>query len=246
MSAWFAARRPKPEARLRIFGFPYAGGAASVFREWHDLLPATVELLPVELPGRGARWNEPPFTRLGQLVEALADAIVPYLDRPFHFFGHSLGAFVSFELARQLRRGGQPQPARLCVSAARAPHIAVVDRRLRDLPEPRLKRTLLELNGTPRAVLEHDELMRMVLPVLRADFAVYETYGYVSEPPFDFPIAVCGGMDDDQVSPNALAAWREHTRAAFSLRIVPGDHFFLHEQQSRAVLVRELTGANGG
>src|ERR1039458_7197841 len=101
---WISCRRPGPEARLRLFCFPYAGAGALIFRTWSDGLPADVEVCPVQLPGRGTRLMERPFTQLSLLIEALAQALVPFLDKPFAFFGHSLGALVSFELARRIRR----------------------------------------------------------------------------------------------------------------------------------------------
>src|SRR5450759_4546174 len=102
-ASWIACRKPNPQARLRLFCFPYAGTGASIFRTWSDGLPAEVEVCPVEFPGRGTRLMETPFTQLSPLVQALAQALVPLMDKPFAFFGHSLGALVGFELARQLR-----------------------------------------------------------------------------------------------------------------------------------------------
>ena len=119
--SWIACRTPNPQARLRLFCFPYAGAGASIFRTWSDGLPADVEVCPVQIPGRGTRLMETPFTQLAPMVEALAQTIGPLLDKPFAFFGHSLGALVGFELARQLRRQSGVQPVRLFVSADRAP-----------------------------------------------------------------------------------------------------------------------------
>jgi medium-chain acyl-[acyl-carrier-protein] hydrolase len=224
--SWIACRKPNPQARLRLFCFPYAGIGASIFRTWSDGLPADVEVCPVQFPGRGTRLMEAPFTQLSPLVQALAQTLVPLLDKPFAFFGHSLGALVGFELARQLRRQSGVQPVRLFVSADRAPQIPHRERPIHALPEGEFLVELRRLNGIPGKVLEEAELMQIMLPVLRADFAVYETYVHSTEPPLNCPISTFGGLQDHRVSRGDLEAWRDQTSGSFSLRMFPGDHFF--------------------
>jgi medium-chain acyl-[acyl-carrier-protein] hydrolase len=229
--SWIALRKPNPQARLRLFCFPYAGTSAAIFRAWPDGLPAHVEVCPVQFPGRAARLAEPPFRQLSPLVEALAQALVPLLDKPFAFFGHSLGALVAFELARQLRRQSGIQPLHLFASAARAPQTPPRHRPIHALPEPDFLVELRRLNGIPKKVLEHAELMQIMLPMLRADFVVFETYAYSTEPPLNCGITSFGGLQDHRVTRGDLEAWRDQTTAAFSLRMFPGDHFFLNATQ---------------
>lgn len=242
--SWIACRKPRPQARLRLFCFPYAGGGALIFRTWADGLPADVEVCPVQLPGRGTRLMEPLFTQLSPLIQALAQALLPLLDKPFAFFGHSLGALVSFELARQLRRQYGVQPVRLFVSASRAPQLPHRGLPIHTRSEGDFLAELRHLNGTPREVLDHEELMQISLPVLRADFAVYETYVYPTEPPLNYPISAFGGLRDRTVSQSDLEAWREQTSVSFSLQMFPGDHFFLNTTQPLLlrVLSQELHG----
>jgi len=242
--SWIAFRKPNPQARLRLFCFPYAGTGASIFRTWSEGLPADVEVCPVQFPGRGTRLKETPFTELLPLVQALAQALVPLLDKPFAFFGHSLGALVSFELARQLRRQAGVQPVRLFVSADRAPQIPQRDRPIHALPDSEFLVELRRLNGIPEKVLEDVELMQVMLPVLRADFAVYETYVYSVEAPLNCPISIFGGLRDHRVSRDDLEAWRDQTSVSFSLQMFPGDHFFLNTTQPLLlqVLSEELRG----
>jgi medium-chain acyl-[acyl-carrier-protein] hydrolase len=238
--SWIPLGKPDPEARLRLFCFPYAGGGALVFRNWSDGLPADVEVCPVQLPGRGTRLMEHPFTQLPPLVAALAQALSPLLDKPFAFFGHSLGALVSFELARQLRRQYGVHPVRLFVSAGRAPQIPHRGPPIHILPEKEFLAELRRLNGTPSELLDHKELMVIMLPLLRADFAVYETYVYSSEPPLNCPISAFGGLQDRKVNNSDLEAWRAQTNISFSLRMFPGDHFFLKQPLLLRVLSQEL------
>jgi len=244
LDSWIACRKPNPQARLRLFCFPYAGTGASIFRAWSDGLPADVEVCPVQFPGRGTRLMETPFTQLSPLVQALAQALVPLLDKPFAFFGHSLGALVGFELARHLRIQSGLQPVRLFVSADRAPQTPPRDRPIHALPEEEFLVELRRLNGIPGKVWEEADLMQIMLPVLRADFAVYETYVYSAEPPLSCPISIFGGLQDRRVSRGDLEAWRDQTSVSFSLRMFPGDHFFLNAAQSLLLqaLSQELPG----
>ena len=247
MSPWINCPKPNPGAKLRLFCFPYAGGSALIYQRWPDVLPASIELCAVQLPGRGARHAERPFARIGPLVEAAAENLLPYMDRPFALFGHSIGAIISFELARHLRRKHQLEPVRLLVSGRRAPHVPDTEPPTYDLPEPEFIEKLRQLNGTPQEVMEHAELMQLMIPLLRADFAISETYSYYEEAPLSCPISAYGGLQDTEVPRENLEAWREHTTAAFVLRMLPGDHFFINQSQSHLtwMVARELATTLG-
>ena len=227
--AWFVCPRPNPQAALRLFCFPYAGGGVSIFHGWPNLLPPTVEVYSVQLPGRGRRLMEKPFDRMPDLVEAVSKAILPHLDKPFAFFGHSLGAIISFEVSRRLKKEHRREPEHLFVSGSGAPQTSRSGRALHNLPDSKFIKGLRELDGTPREILENTELMRLLLPTLRADFAVSETYVYEPAPPLDCPITAFGGLQDREVNRKRLESWRSQTRASFSLQMFAGDHFFLHD-----------------
>lgn len=227
-ASWLAFPRRSPQASLRLFCFPYAGGNSLIFRSWADFLAPYVEVCAVQLPGRGARMNEPPFAQLPALVDAAARALLPHMDQPFAFFGHSMGAMIGFELARHLRDENKPQPRHLFVSGRRAPQVIDTSPSTYNLPEPEFIEELHRLNGTPKQVLEHEELMRLILPILRTDFAICQTYDYLPAPPLDCPISVYGGLRDQGVPRELLEGWRAQTNATFILRMLPGDHFFIH------------------
>jgi medium-chain acyl-[acyl-carrier-protein] hydrolase len=179
------------------------------------------------MPGRERRLGEPPFKQLRPLVEACGQALLSSLDRPFAFFGYSLGARVCFEVARWLRSRQGVTPRALFVAARRAPHIPAAGAGIHNLPEPQFLEGLSNLGGIPRQVLENPALLRLMLPLLRADFALSYEYGYQPEPPLDCPITAFGGLDDEHVNRDSLESWREHTRGAFALHMLPGGHFFL-------------------
>jgi medium-chain acyl-[acyl-carrier-protein] hydrolase len=177
------------------------------------------------------RLRESPFTQLEPLVQHLANAILPYLDKPFAFFGHSMGGLVSFELTRLLRTEYGVSPVHLFVSSHRAPQVPDPDPPIHALPESEFLEELRRFNGTPEAVLKNAELMQLILPSLRADFAVVETYAYTPEPPLDCLITAFGGLQDREVSCDELKSWREQTNASFVLEMFPGAHFFLHSAE---------------
>ena len=202
--------------RVRLFCFPYAGGGVSIFRSWQENLPVTIEVCPVQLPGRGARTAEPPYTELDQLVGSIGHGLAPLLDEPFAFFGHSMGALIAFELARHLKQEYRAEPVHLFVSGRCSPQT---------VNEP----FDLELIGSRLSeMLADSELMELMLPVLRADVALCQSYVYTPGPPFSFPITAFGGLDDRGVSRTAIEGWRQHTTGPFVLRMLPGDHLFLN------------------
>lgn len=236
---WIARIQPKPQAGLRLFCFPYAGGGTSTFQPWSRLLPPEIELCPVKLPGREGRLNETPYHQLQPLVETLVEVLQPFFDKPFAFFGHSLGALVSFELARQLRRQGLPAPSYLFVSGSNAPHWPDPTPPLHQLPDAIfVDRLRHRYDGIPAAIWQDAELMQLFLPALRADFEMLETYVYLDESPLAIPVAIFGGQEDDQTTQAGLAAWREQAQQTFYLKMFSGGHFFL--QNARMALIQTL------
>jgi medium-chain acyl-[acyl-carrier-protein] hydrolase len=236
--SWVTCPRPNPNARTRLFCFPYAGSGASIYRTWPALVSPDVEVCPIQLPGRENRLKEPPFTWLAPLIQKLGQALAGYLDRPYAFFGHSMGVLVSFELARYLRRQGQNLPIHLFVLAHHAPQVPYPAPPISQLPTALLTEQLRLLEGTPEEVLQSDEIMRVMLPVLRSDFALCEMYTYHDEEPFDCSISVFGGSDDPRVRYADLVAWQQQTTGSCALRMFPGGHFFW--QNAREPLVRSI------
>jgi len=205
------------------------------FRTWPEDLPDHIEVCAIELPGRGRRINEIPVSDLGSIVDSLADAVMPLLDRPFALFGFSFGALVCFELARELGVRRAPAPVHLCVSGAKAPQLLVGRSSTHKLQDAQLIDEVRRIGGTPEAVLENEELIAALLPAFRADFEALETYEYSGRPPLACPILALGGARDNLVDHPSLQAWAHHTAVGFELKMFPGDHFFIQESQPQVL-----------
>ena len=213
-------------ALMRIFCFPYAGGGASVFRQWSGALPDRVEVCAVQPPGRENRISESPISNVHELVMRILPGMAPLFDKPFVFFGYSTGALVAFELVRELERQQMPLPENLIVGAARAPHIPEPSP-LHHLPEDEFFRELKRFSGTPEAILQNKELMEIYEPILRADLAIEETYVLKDESPVNVPVSAFYGIEDQEAPEEVMAPWARYTTSGFDLVGFHGGHFFI-------------------
>jgi len=216
---------------MRLFCLPYAGGSARVFAGWADGLPAAVEVCPLELPGRGLRFHEEPADRLEPVVADLIGAVLSRAELPFAVLGYSYGALLGFELARRLERYHGLRAEHLVVAAMRAPTWPRPEDPVSALSDAQFRRRLAVLGGTPPEVLANDALMEIMIPILRADFTVVDTYRYQGAAPLTCPVTTFGGLDDDTVPCAALDAWRHCTTGPFARHTLPGGHFLLRTAQ---------------
>lgn len=229
--------RGQGHAGLRLYCFSHGGGNANSYLPWQDSLGSDIELRAVELPLRGMRLHEAPYTTMAALVHDLAAVIAADHDgRPFAFFGHSLGALLAFELTRRLRDDGGLLPLRLIVSGSAAPWRSAPLPPLHELPDAQLIAALREMGGTPEAVLDETDLMHFLLPQIRADFALLAQYRYTPALPLPLPITVFAGRSDTHTSIASVHAWAE-AGSASDVDWFDGGHFFIYEQQD-AVLAR--------
>ncbi|AJY38230.1 thioesterase domain protein (plasmid) [Burkholderia humptydooensis] len=216
-----------------------------MFRGWPERFPATVDVRPLHPPGRGRRFHDALLYRLDEMADEVTEAITPLLDLPYALFGHSMGASMAFEVAQRLKARRLPQPACLVVSARGAPHLTGNAPPIHDLPDDRFLDEVMRMNGTPPDVMAEPDIVKMILPILRADFEAIETYRPKSRPPLDCRLVALGGRDEPG-SVDAVNSWQAYATGGFRGELVPGGHFFLRDRGTRLfdILNDELGRSN--
>lgn len=220
--------RPPDDGSPALLCFPHAGAGASSFRPWEGAL-REAHVCPVQLPGREDRFPEEPFRTVGPLVDAALDALAPALRGPFAVYGHSVGALVAYEFTRALRRAGGPRPVHLFVSGRVAPQLRNPGSALHELPEPEFLRFVHSMGGIPAHALRSRAFAELIVPLLRADISVNETYAHREEEPLDLPLTALAGHEDPRVPTDWVRPWAAHTKREFAFHVLPGGHFFPYE-----------------
>ena len=229
------------DAPLRMFCFPYAGGSATIFKDWGNFIPENIEICAIQLPGRGSRMREKAHTNTPELILDLHKNLLSYIkEKQCIFYGHSMGALIAFELARLLR--DEENLTQLVVSGHRAPHLPLRLPTLYDLPPDKFLQEIKNLGGMQKQIVENVELMNLLSPIIRADFTICDTYQYQETEPLHIPISALGGINDPRVNSKEIELWQKHTTEKFYFQILPGEHFFIHSHESVFfdVVVREI------
>ena len=227
MSKWFKEFRLTDQPSCRLFCFPYACGGASLFRHWPKSLPANVDVLGMQAPGRECRYQEPPVGSLTETVGILRKEIDKYLDAPSVFVGHSSGALVAFELLRSLDHAAKRCVKAIVISAKRAPHLPRIKGPIHDLPFDELLQKLKTMDSIPDGLLEDRALMRLFTPLIRADFALSETYRFVAAPKERTKAVLFWGRDDADVPRESMLEWQRHFSQEIELHTFDGPHLFI-------------------
>ncbi|WP_172381342.1 thioesterase II family protein [Streptomyces sp. MNP-20] len=227
-------RARRPGHRRRLICFPHAGAGAAAYTAWAERLPADVELVAVQLPGRQNRITEEPFTEVGPLVRVLVHALRAVLDGPVAFFGHSCGAALAYELAQALRARGHRGPEQLFLSAQPAPGRTGV-RQLHELPDDEFRAEIIRLGGIEAEILADEDVMGSLLTVLRADFALWERHRLTAGPPLECPVTVLAGTADPRSPVDTLSAWSACTTKDVTTRLYEGGHFYFLDRLADVV-----------
>lgn len=226
-STWFVRRQPRPRAAMRLYCFGLAGSNASLFQDWSDHMPAEIEVCAVQLPGRQKRLREPPARRLEPVADTLAE-LISADDLPYCVFGACTGALLAYEAVCRVRACGGAEPYRFFATCCRAPQLPDRDAPIHQLSDEELLAEIKKLGGTEVEVVNHPELMKMLLGVLRADFEMAETYSPAdSWSRLQCRVTTIAGSEDSIVDPDEIAAWRDVSEGDFSQICLPGGHFLV-------------------
>lgn len=233
--------------KTRLFCFPYAGGSAAVFSNWKRFLHNDIEVVPVELSGRGRRMGEAFYESVDEAVEDIYHRICLSLDSsPYSFFGHSMGTLIVYELCKKIRSMGGAMPLHLFVSGRYPPHIRKEKRNYHNLPEDEFKEEIMKIGGTDLQVFEDKELYRLFIPILRSDYKLVEEYAYVERDfKLDCNVTVFNGRADDIATYDDLLQWRKHTLGTSRIYEFDGGHFFIHDHAEEVIGIINETMLEG-
>ncbi|MEV2279133.1 alpha/beta fold hydrolase [Nocardiopsis sp. NPDC049922] len=239
-TAWLHSVGDPPDSRLQLVCLPYAGSLVPPFLDWAPHLPPRVAMLSAQLPGRGPSHGTPEPKSIPEMAEALVDPLLECLRGPFALFGHSMGALISFELARALEDLGAPL-RRLFVSSYRAPQLPMGRRQLHLAPDTELVGHLDVLSDG--SLRDSRDVAEYLLPILRRDLRLCETYEFTGGTPLRTPITAFHGVEDPLFSNAEVQRWCELTEAEFAFFEFPGGHFHVKESK-REVLAHVLREAD--
>ena len=232
---WFHIKKPMPNAKMRLFCFPYAGGSAQIYVDWHEYLPDSVEVVALQYPGRGSRFADPLIGTCKEMVDSIIPEMLPALNKPFALFGHSNGGMVSFELARELYKRGVTNQLHHFLSAKRAIHLPPVRKPMHNLPFDEFIEQIVDLGGTPPEILAQKELMELFVPILRSDFSLGETFSYQDTHKLHCDATLLYGSEDNDVPKEDVLAWQQLIEKPVDTHEFEGGHFFINSGKEKVL-----------
>ncbi|XP_051872377.1 S-acyl fatty acid synthase thioesterase, medium chain isoform X1 [Pristis pectinata] len=233
----------KPEALFRLICFPWAGGGSIHYAQWGKLFNNSIEVYSIRLPGRETRSKEPFVQNLQQVIDEIANILLPSLkEKPFAFFGHSFGAYLSYATAEYIKKNHSLEPVHLFVSGASAPHSAArfPVQKKSDLPDDEFLKWMTSIGGTPSEILINKDILQLFVPVLKADLRLVELIRY-ENPQMKLLSCSISSFDGKEDVPHDLEAWKDLTIGEFTIHKLSGGHFYLKEPDNEKFLIDYIT-----
>ncbi|MBC2578803.1 thioesterase II family protein [Clostridium sp. DJ247] len=227
--------------KVKLFCIPHAGGSAAVYSKWKKYINPSIEICPIELAGRGKRFNENLYNNINEIVEDIYEIIKNNLQTDYAFFGHSMGSLIAYELTYHIMKLKNKSPKHIFFSGKKAPHIMYKNRLIHTLSDIEFKNRILEFSGTPKEVFENRDMLNIFAPILRADLGIFETYKYVEKHcKLDCNITIINGKNDD-LTINDISGWKQHTSKSCSIYLFNGGHFYLNENLEALISIINTT-----
>jgi len=219
-----------------LFCLPYAGGSARIYAKWRKFLNSSVELFPIELAGRGKRFNEPFYSTMDEAIHDIYSQIKDKLNHPFAIYGHSMGSLLAYELSYKIQQTNGLSPLHIFFSGGKPPHCRTVKKEIHKLTDSDFKNEIKRMGGTPNELLAEKELFEIFMPILRADFRLIETYRYIkkSDSKLNSKVTVLNGKEDE-ISDNELLGWQQYTKQSCNIVNFEGGHFFINDHAESIV-----------
>jgi surfactin synthase thioesterase subunit len=230
----FVIPEPVNNPKIRLFCFPYAGGSHTIYTPWLGQFKDCIELVFIQLPGRGSRLIETPHNNMASIIDELMEHADYITNILYMLFGHSLGSRIAFDLAYNLHNENYPLPEYFIGSGSRAPHLKDEKKSIHSLPNEQFIVELDKMNGTDKRILQNEELVNLLTPMLRADFKIAELH-QAPKIAISVPFTILQGSDDIDITPAQLNAWSELSQAEISIVHLPGDHFFINHHSSLVI-----------
>lgn len=237
-SAWFPYLQKRPDPKVRILCFHHSGASAAVYRVWPSFFNEEVEIIPVQLPGREARFSEPFISDISKFNESLLPQIIDLNDKPLVLFGHSLGGILAFNVALELEKRNCP-PQKVFISACLPPHEIKQRSPIYDLSEKKFISVVKSYGGLPKAITENRDMLNLLLPRLRADFKLFETSTCLENSLIQTPICVFSAKKDSIAPSKKIIGWNNYTQGECISKVFHGDHFYY--QTNTRELVTEIS-----
>ncbi|MPQ34068.1 thioesterase [Clostridium estertheticum] len=238
-SSWFCIPKPNPNAKIRLFCFPYAGGMPEIYYSWLNELSNQIELVVIKYPGHVPGSSETLYTNLTTLSKELAQILSRNTDKKYAFFGHSMGALISFELATQLNIIGAKAPEYLFLAAKNPPDIPVEQPPIYEMTMEEIIQLARSYNALPEEVLGNHELLKLIIPILKADFEMIEKWSINEDfKPLNTPMCVFSGINDSLGLPKNMAEWQKYTKSEFKMIKVPEQHYFILNKLVRKNIIK--------
>ncbi|WP_432407294.1 thioesterase II family protein [Wukongibacter sp. M2B1] len=219
---------------MTLFCVPYAGGSAAVYDKWKKYADGRIKIVPVELAGKGRRFNENPYDKMEDAVDDVYETIKKSIDKPYGLFGHSMGGMITYELAHKISNSSLPNPEHIFVSGIRPPHLWKDRKIIYMLPDKEFKEEIIDMGGTPKEIFENKELLDLFLPIIKKDFKIVDKHIYDEKNPLNIEMTVFYG-DEEEINDNEANQWGIHTNKKCRIFKINGNHFFINDETEKVV-----------